>query len=130
MLSAFRQIKPAVSSKGGNTSVDDQREENSAAKCGADTEDNEVEPHTTSNIETLINEKIKELEERMRNYVDTKFAEIINFIEKNSRTENGGNNEKVANRKTVTTMDGDRQNGSNEHSTKHIGLNFDDFQLD
>ena len=87
MLTAFRQITaipPDRELLRDGSGVNDHRDENSES-VNTETEVNaklDGSSLTLSRIEALIDQKMEKLERRMQGYIDAKFAEIMNHIEK------------------------------------------------
>lgn len=90
MMTAFRQIKPVSITPAANTDTED--EQHSRGEQVADSQEDkgcvvESTEHTSvplSDIEALIDQKMRELEKRMQSYIDAKVDAIMNHIEMKS----------------------------------------------
>lgn len=84
MMSALRQIRPAANVE---SDTSEHREEETAAE-EATKGDEEPEEHVASpsSIEAFVERRLAELEVRMRSYVDSKVAKVLEYIDKKRGT--------------------------------------------
>lgn len=137
MVTAFRQLRPAPSNPASSKTdshVDRQEQvEQSDERDSADVVMSEamelVPTPSLSSLEAMMDQKIAELEKRLKHYVDDKVAALLNQIE--TTLEQKVNSRKVTfteqERETMTVTS--NEDGSRGHNSTYSGLQLEE-QLD
>lgn len=134
MVTAFRQLRPAPSNPASSkTESHMDRQEQVEQSDSADVVMSEVmelvPTPSLSSLEAMMDQKIAELEKRLKHYVDDKVAALLNQIE--TTLEQKVNSRKVTfteqERETMTVTS--NEDGSRGHNSTYSGLQLEE-QLD
>lgn len=128
MISAFRQLRP-VSDPETNETVgpNEDREEHKGESGQCKEDENKDEGETSvplGSLEALVDRKIIELEKRLKCYIDTKVAGIMEQIEIKLEQRDCVERIEVNEGDTMSS-----KNGPYIHTATHIGLHLEE-QLD
>ena len=81
-MSALREIRPATSAAEPKSDTSEHPEEEAEEEATRGDEESKGHASSPSSIEAFVEQRLAELESRMRSYVDSKVVEIMEYIDK------------------------------------------------